>query len=165
LVGLFAAGFLAWNDDIAPAIFFAVVPLTGWVLLLWAGEVVRMMRAIAFCRTQADLINQTTFHGDDVFRWETWRREEAVTIEWPYVAVGTAMALIDLAALVAAWCAHSARWGLSWMLGLTLVLGAAALGEGIWLLRAAIRWYEDAGGPRSRLFGWRVSTKSARARA
>jgi predicted neutral ceramidase superfamily lipid hydrolase len=126
IVAVFVAGFLTWKQPANPAVFFAVAPLSAWVLAMWLGEVVRMFRPVAFCREQATLINASLGHSSrPAIRWEAWRDEDPNrTLVWTYVSVVTVLsgayaAGVALGLVTAEWSA------------VTTVLVAAAFGAGL----------------------------------
>jgi hypothetical protein len=90
IVAVLVAGFLRWEHPADPLIFFAVAPVSAWVLAVWLAEVVRMLRPVQFCREQAALIN-AMFEDIDPdnppLRWEAWRDAEENTITWTYVSI------------------------------------------------------------------------------
>lgn len=90
IIGVLVAGFLTWEDPANWAVFFAVPPISAWVLAMWLAEVVRMLRAVEFCREQATVINKAMEMDAADFppiRWERWRAEPGRTILWSYVSV------------------------------------------------------------------------------
>jgi hypothetical protein len=119
LVAMFGAGFIAGSNEVAPAIFFAVLPLSWWILAMWLGEVVRMLRAVEFCTEQEALINAemklSDPEGRAVLRWESWRQDAGKpwrTITWTYLSVGLFLGLTDLAALACGtiWSLDKSHW-------------------------------------------------------
>ncbi len=98
IVGVFVAGFLTWKQPANPAVFFAIPLLSAWVLAMWVAEVVRMLRAVEFCREQACIINES-IHAPGL-RWEASRDRAAWrTITWTYISVPTVLSLSYLAGL------------------------------------------------------------------
>lgn len=112
IIGVFVAGFLTWEDPVNWAIFFAIPPISAWVLAMWLAEVVRMLRAVAFCREQAAIINRS-LEMDQIdnppIRWEEWRDQEpGRTITWSYISVvavlsGAYLAATSLGLITAHW--------------------------------------------------------------
>lgn len=91
IVAVLVAGFLTWEDSANWAVFFAVPPISAWVLAMWLAEVVRMLRAVEFCREQAAVINESMGMAEidhPPIRWEAWRDQDpGRTIRWSYVSV------------------------------------------------------------------------------
>jgi hypothetical protein len=135
LVAALGAGFLSWNQSVAPAIFFGVVPLSWWILTMWLGEVVRMLRAGQFCFDQEQLINESIRSLDpslpNALRWESWVRQSSPPFQkvaWTYVSVallflftnGVAMAGGTVTAIQDGWAAWvvTLAWALAVSFGL-----------------------------------------------
>jgi len=145
LAAAFGAGFLSWHQSIAPAILFGIVPLSWWILMMWLGEVVRMLRAVEFCTEQEKIVNDSTPSGDPgvpALRWEQWRQDADApwrTITWTYLSVGAALAVADVAALLcASITAHPSGWA-SWVV---VLIWAAALLGGFFLARWVVLTFE-----------------------
>jgi len=152
LIAAFGAGVLSWEKTIAPAIFIAIVPLSWWILTMWIGEVVRMLRAVEFCGDQEQLINESITRLDpsqpQALRWESWRRDEEApwrTSTWTYKSVALLLLLTNLAA-GAGGTVTAVRNGwtnlvvaLVWML--TLACGAYFAR---WVRKIYRRWTENA---------------------
>jgi hypothetical protein len=154
LVGAYAAGFVVWDRSVAGAIFYAIPLLASWILAMWLGEVVRMLRSVGFCAAQARSVNALI--GDDdpaappALRWEQWRREEKHrTIRWTYWSVGAAMigaSLGGIACGIAA--AHHSGWpnAVTWLVAAGL--GLYVSGVVVVVLRVQAKWQaEDIGMP------------------
>jgi hypothetical protein len=106
LVAAFGAGFLSWAQPIAPAIFFGIMPLSWWILAMWLGEVVRMLRVVEFCGDQERILNDSIRGEDsgqpDPLRWEQWRRQDDApwrTVTWTYISVAILLLWTNVAAL------------------------------------------------------------------
>jgi hypothetical protein len=136
IVGVFVAGFLTWESEANWAVFFAVPPITAWVLAMWLAEVVRMLRAVEFCREQATIINESidTAGSHPPIRWEAWRAEvPGRTIRWSYVSVvavlsGAYLTSFPLGLIVGDWsCGVIAGIAGAFLLGFTLLLGLVCL--------------------------------------
>lgn len=135
----FGAGFVAWDKPVGAAIFFATAPLSWWILTMWSGEVVRMLRAAEFYDEQADLINDSIRALDPKqpapLRWEKWRRDPDVprrTIASTYISVAILLALTNLAAMAcgtaAAIDAEWSRWTIAAAWGAVLLTGLPFVG-------------------------------------
>ena len=161
LAAAFGAGFLSWHQSIAPAIFFGIVPLSWWILTMWLGEVVRMLRAVEFCTGQEEIVNASTPSGDPgnpTLRWEQWRQDARApwrTISWTYLSVGLLLAFTNVAAITCATitAVHS-RWA-SWVVVLvwaSVLLGGSLLAR--WVVLTFERWSVlNVGMPLKRLLG------------
>lgn len=142
IVGVFVAGFLTWEQPANPAVFFAIAPLSAWVLAMWLAEVVRMFRPVAFCREQGALLNESIGVDDPdhpPIRWELWRDQDpARTITWTYISVvvvmaGAYIAGTSLGLITAKWSfLPSFLVAVGFALGLMAVLGGVA--------RVFVRW-------------------------
>jgi hypothetical protein len=153
LIATFGAGFVAWNRSAAPFVFIGVILLSWWIFTLWLGQVVRMLRAVAFCTEQEARINQSIPRdslGFPALRWEEWRQDPGArwrTINWTYLSVGVVIAAVDL---TAAGCmtatAHSNGWA-AWELsvGLIAVASAAALFF-LFVAKTFVTWAKEAVG-------------------
>jgi hypothetical protein len=136
IVGVFVAGFLTWRQPLNPAVFFAIAPLSAWILAMWLAEVVRMFRPVAFCREQAKLINASLGLAESdspPIRWESWRDEDdGRTIIWTYVSVvlvlsGAYIAGVALALIAARWSTVATTLvAFAFAFGLVTVLAAVA---------------------------------------
>lgn len=148
LVAAYVAGFVSWGADIAPAIFFGIVPLSWWILTMWTGEVVRMLRAVEFCGDQASVINTEIRRADstqgDALRWERWRRDATKperTVTWTYVSVGVLLLCTNAAAISCATATAFQRGWSSWLVALVwLALIVAGVPFGVWVLRIFQTW-------------------------
>ncbi|HEY5709883.1 MAG TPA: hypothetical protein VIS51_10840 [Solirubrobacterales bacterium] len=135
IIGVFVAGFLTWEDPANWAIFFAIPPISAWVLAMWLAEVVRMLRAVAFCREQAAVINKS-LEVDQIdhppIRWEAWRDQgPGRTITWSYISV---VAVLSGAFLTAAPLGLiTANWTTCWT-----AFSAIAFAGGFAALLAAV---------------------------
>lgn len=158
LVAAFGAGFLSWGNPIAPAIFIGIVPLSWWILTMWLGEVVRMLRATKFCGDQEQILNDSISREDptqpDSLRWESWRRESDgpwQSITWTYVSVAI-LFLGTNAAAMACWTvtAVQGHWA-SWVIALIWALALlAGLSFARWVLLTFQAWSAaDVGMPSS----------------
>ncbi len=91
IVGVFVAGLLTWDEPVSWAVFLAVPPISAWILAMWLAEVVRMLRAVAFCRDQASVVNRSLGLEEmdcPPLRWEAWRDQEpGRTVRWSYISV------------------------------------------------------------------------------
>jgi hypothetical protein len=111
IVAVLVAGFLRWEHHADPLIFFAVAPVSAWVLAVWLGEVVRMLRSVQFCREQEVLVGAMFDPVDPEnppLRWESWRHEKGTTITWSYVSIvavlsGAYLTGVVLGLVVANW--------------------------------------------------------------
>ncbi len=106
LVAVFGAGFISWEQAIAPALFFALVPLSWWILTMWLGEVVRMLRAVEFCGDQEQILNQSLAPQPTdqaaPLRWESWRRKADApwrTVTSTYISVAVLLLFTNAAAM------------------------------------------------------------------
>jgi hypothetical protein len=148
LVAAFGAGFLSWGKPIAPAIFVGIVPLSWWILTMWLGEVVRMLRAVEFCGDQEQILNESIRRQDPAqlapLRWEQWRRRADTpwrTITWTYKSVGILL-LCTNAAAMACWTvtAIQSHWE-GWVIAM---IWALALASGLpfvrWVLVTFQAW-------------------------
>ena len=136
IVGVFVAGFLTWEQPANPAVFFAIAPLSAWVLAMWLAEVVRMFRPVAFCREQGALLNASIGVDDPdhpPIRWESWRDQDSTrTITWTYISVvavlaGAYVAGVSLGLVTAHWSLlPSLLVASGFALGLVVVLWAVA---------------------------------------
>jgi hypothetical protein len=109
---VFVAGFTQ-KGAAATGIFLALPVLSAWVLLMWLAEVVRMLRAVEFCRDQAAQIAKLVPvpDGDPApIWWEDWRDEGGArrTITWTYMAVPSILILVYAFAVVRG--LHVANW-------------------------------------------------------
>ncbi len=143
IVGLFVAGFVVWSQSFAPAIFFALPLLSLWTLLMWTAEVVRMLRAVEFCGTQADILNRSlpeTAHDKTPLRWEAWRRLESYrTITWTYISIPIANFLVWAMALTSGFIVAGSKWP-TWIIaiaGFYTLLGIALV---LWMGHTFRRW-------------------------
>jgi hypothetical protein len=148
LAAVFVAGFVSWEASIAPAIFFAIVPLSWWILVMWLGEVVRMLRAVEFCGAQEQVIDEAIGQADPEqasgLRWERWRREPGKperTITWTYASVAVLLLCTNAAAMTCATVTSiRADWP-AWLLALvwmfTLAVGMIFVR---WVLRVFQGW-------------------------
>jgi hypothetical protein len=105
LAGVFLAGFSRWEESGDAVIFFAIAPISVWVLSMWHAEVVRMLRAVEFCRDQARLINREIRFPDPAnppIRWEAWRSGDPSgrTNTGTYIGVVAILSGAYLAAIV-----------------------------------------------------------------
>jgi len=146
LVAAYVAGFVSWQADIAPAIFFGIVPLSWWILTMWTGEVVRMLRAVEFCGDQERRINSEIRRADptqvDALRWECWRREKHErTITWTYVSVAVLLLCTDAAAMACATVtAVQSDWS-GWVVALVwLLLVVAGVPFAFWVRGVFQTW-------------------------
>jgi hypothetical protein len=134
IVGVFVAGFLTWNEAIVPAVFFAVPPIAVWVLAMWLAEVVRMLRAVAFCREQEEIVSRSlgAAGGEPPLRWEAWRdRDPRRTVRWSYLSVITVLVGAYLGGSVLGLV--TAAWSAFW-----IVLAATLLAAGLVAILAAL---------------------------
>ena len=159
LVAAFGAGFLSWAKPITPAIFIGIVPLSWWILTMWLGEVVRMLRAAEFCGDQEQILNESIRRQDpsqlDPLRWEGWRRKDDApwrTITWTYTSVALLLLCTNAAAMtcwtVTAIQSHWECWVIVviWILALALGLPFVR-----WVLMTFQTWSAaDVGMPSSR---------------
>jgi hypothetical protein len=159
LVAAFGAGFLSWAEPIAPAIFIGILPLSWWILTMWLGEVVRMLRAVEFCGDQEQILSESIRNQDpaqpDPIRWEQWRRSADApwrTITSTYTSVAILLLCTNVAAL-ACWVvtARQSHWE-RWVIAAILVLVVAGgLAFGRWVLLTFQTWSAaDVGMPPSR---------------
>ncbi|HEY2571649.1 MAG TPA: hypothetical protein VGI27_09250 [Solirubrobacteraceae bacterium] len=172
IVGAFAAGFVAWSDAVAPAVFVGILPLSWWILAMWLGEVVRMLRAVEFCTAQEKVINSSLGVAGSqtpALRWEQWRQEARApwrTITWTYLSVGIMIAVTDLAGLAcAAVTASHSHWA-GWVVA---PVGALIFGLGLfvlwWVFVTFQKWgVTKVGMPRTRLIGFLMDVPTRRSR-
>jgi hypothetical protein len=131
IVGVFVAGFLTWEDSVNWAVFFAIPPISAWVLAMWLAEVVRMIRAVAFCSEQASVINASLGMSqidNPPIRWEAWREEDRDrTIRWSYISV--VVALFGTYLIAIPFGLGSVDWSPGWkvLVAFAFVLGLGAL--------------------------------------
>lgn len=148
LVAVFGAGFVVWSQTIAPAVFLGIVPLSWWILAMWLGEVVRMLRAVEFCTGQEEIINQSiqasTSSVSLPLRWEKWRQDERApwrTITWTYLSVGILLAVTNIAALACYTVTAFQRHWSAWIIGAIWVLVSILGGMVAWqVLSTFQRW-------------------------
>jgi len=88
-----AAGVNIWDKSYLPSLIFLVFNpiLCYWILLIWLGEVHRMMRAGAFLSLIESKIN-LKFKVEDALSWESWLRKINQDVKRPrmffnYIAV------------------------------------------------------------------------------
>jgi len=62
LVGLLVAGLTNWKSSVGAAALLAVPLVAAWILTMWCGEVVRMLRSVQFCGEVARIINTELTH-------------------------------------------------------------------------------------------------------
>lgn len=172
LVAMFGAGFVAGSDKVAPAIFFAILPLSWWILAMWLGEVVRMLRAVEFCTEQEALINAEMKLSDPegrvALRWESWRQDADTpwrTITWTYLSVGLFLGLTDLAALACGtiWALDKSHW-ITWVVVLVPALVAVA---GIDVARRVLAIFQvwdvaNIGMPKKPIIRWLLRIRPSR---
>jgi hypothetical protein len=149
IVGVFVAGFLVWEQSADPAVFLSVPFISAWVLAMWLAEVVRMLRAVRFCRGQEQLVNALVGVGDPAappLRWESWRAgDDERTITWTYVSVvavlaGAYLTGLGFAMVVACWA--------GWVKAIVLATMVLALLLYLrWVLALASKWLDDVGAP------------------
>ena len=160
LVAVFGAGFVVWSQTIAPAVFVGIVPLSWWILAMWLGEVVRMLRAVEFCTGQEELINQTidasASHVLSPLRWESWRQDKQApwrTITWTYLSVGMLLAVTNIAALACYTVTAIQRHWSVWVIGAIWVLISILGGMVAWqVLSTFQRWgVTKVGMPQTRI--------------
>lgn len=112
IVGVAATGAALWTKDVAPGLLMLLPAVAAWTLALWLGEVVRMLRSVAFCEYKARVVNDHVADDDVVapIEWESWRQDKAHperTISWTYFAVVAGLYLVGAGGLVAAIVANT----------------------------------------------------------
>jgi hypothetical protein len=160
LVAAFGAAFVSWGKPIAPAIFVGIVPLSWWILTMWVGEVVRMLRAVEFCGDQERILNESVRRQDpqqeDPLRWEQWRRSPDApwrTITWTYTSVAILL-LCTNATAMACWTVTAAQS--HWSRWVVAAIWIFVLASGItfvrWVLKTFQTWAKAGVGMRSTRF-------------
>lgn len=146
IVGVLVAGFLTWGDSANCAVFFAVPPISAWVLAMWLAEVVRMLRAVEFCREQAAVINASLGMAEiehPPIRWEAWRDQDpGRTIRWSYVSVVAALSGAFLAGSVLGLV--TANWAPCWTTVVAVAFSAAFVTLLTFVFRVYRRWRTPA---------------------
>lgn len=130
-----AAGFTIWEDTMAATmIFLALVPfITTIVLIVWMGEVTRMMRAGRhILRLEGMLHEQLKGLPEPVMQWETNLRdpESALTrwerhYEWNYHAIVLMFWTLGIGSIVAA--VYRGVWGEDPLASATALWAAASV--------------------------------------
>jgi hypothetical protein len=158
LLAAFGAGFLSWKQPIGPAIFFSVVPLSWWILTMWLGEVVRMLRAAEFCGNQERIINNSIQPRDPEqpapLRWEQWRRQADApwrTVTSTYISVAVLLLFTNAAAMA---CGTVTAIQTDWTTCVIVLVWILALAAGLpfvrWVLVTFQTWSAaDIGMPSS----------------
>lgn len=146
IVGVFVAGFLTWRDPVNWAVFFAIPPISSWILGMWLAEVVRMLRAVAFCREQAVVINDSVGMSQidhPPIRWEAWRDEESSrTVRWSYVSVVASLAGAYLVAVPLGLVSADLASGWTTFIAFAFGLGLTALLAAVFVV--FLRWTRPA---------------------
>lgn len=127
VVAVFVAGFAIWKQEAAPEVFFSIPLLGSWIVAMWLGEVVRMLRAVEFCTDQQRIINASLPIDDPdepPIRWEQWRSNHTAswrTITWTYKSVIATFFLVYIGGLTGGgFTASAAEWS-TWVIVLLVV--------------------------------------------
>ncbi len=105
---LIAVGFHNWTGQVGITIvvFLGFLPIvSSLVLIIWLGEVARMMRASVRLITLEEKINSFLDKPDPALTWETWLRQKddgnhTPQLKWNYAAIVFAFMLISLFSIV-----------------------------------------------------------------
>lgn len=143
IIGVLVAGLLTWEQPAGSGVFFAVPLISLWVLAMWLAEVVRMLRAVEFCREQAVAINELVDPGgaeaQPPIRWESWRDQEPRrTFPWSYVSVVAALSISYVSGAVLGLA--SAGWSLLAILAVGMVFVALLLVALTAVARLYVQW-------------------------
>jgi len=160
IAAVLIAAFTSGNRGQSVGLFLAASILSLWVLAMWLAEVVRMLRAVAFCRIQESQINDLAGAADPpALFWEPWKEADPRrTLTWNYPWVVAMLSLSYGATVVLA--IRKAHWpgAVTWSMCVlaALILGAAGyfvfvrlkywIGESLgpavsgWLLRPQFPW-------------------------
>ncbi|HEY3380024.1 MAG TPA: hypothetical protein VGL77_21325 [Armatimonadota bacterium] len=108
LAALFAAAFNLWDryPFLAEMVFFWLIPpICSIALIIWVGEVARMMRAGIYLTELEEKINAAFGYNQrhvfgDPLGWENWLRQENRQLAWNYKAIIAFFLLAAFAAVL-----------------------------------------------------------------
>jgi hypothetical protein len=88
IAAVFVAGFTVSAGFQAGSLFLGGAVLSIWVIVLWLGEIVRVLRDVAYCRETEVVINNLVGTDPPALFWESWKeRELRRTLRWNYPSV------------------------------------------------------------------------------
>ena len=104
---IMVTGFNLWDKSLlSDIIFFIFIPLLCYItIVIWIGEVERMMRTRYFLTTLEKKISRAYPNSPKLLNYETWLSKNESTPKWPqltcnYIAVIVLFFLMTLASII-----------------------------------------------------------------